>query len=478
MRSINRKLKAAQSRLYTVVIAVLITATLVIAGCSTQVTEEATPQTAPTNTEPASAATAAPTEPAPSATPSPTETPAEPTPTPAPITEAQIQNATYTVPDLEDPVELTDGAYELQYGEGATMVHTVRLVDHILGDLNKDGVDDAAVILSHNSGGTGTWIYLVGMLNEDGEPQQAAITLLGDRTPVHTLNIEDGTIVIDLMTHAESDPMCCPSQRARQIYQLEEDTLALVEETITPAALVPGQVTFDYEPASTAAYGVLMPPTPYDPDTLPALNGEPQHVAFFFEPVETMEVLDPRQMQLRIYPLEEYQAIYADTGLEGEVAGRITALRELLDNRPDGSDIGDLPILPDQGAPQVTHARVAYLDFGGSATKAGVGPGGSGVRFVTFYSHAADPLTNDRIFYTFQGLTNDGRFWISFFAPVTTPVLPDTYEDADIDAVTEDYEAYLTETLAALEDATFTPELSTLDTVILSLQIAPQPAAP
>lgn len=476
MRPTYNHRTATRTRPYVAVAAAILTLIVLISGCS-QPTEKTPPQAAPTDTVAAApadpTATTAPAAPDPTNTPAPTATPSEPTSTPVPLTEAQLLNGTYTLPDIEEPFQLTDGEYEEQYGEGATMVHTVLLVNHAFGDLNGDGADDAVVVLGHNTGGTGTFLHLVAMVNEGGDPQQVAITLLGDRTPVHTLAIEDGAIVVDLMTHAENDPMCCPTQRARQVYQLETDALALVEETVIPAALVPDQVAFDYEAVSTAAHGMLIPPTPYDPDVPPALNGEPQHVAFFFEPVETTDYLNPHQMQLRIYPIDEYEAIYEGTEMEGEIAARVAALQALLDNRPAGAEIEELPVLPDQGAPQVLHARVAYLDFGGGATKAGVGPAGAGVRFVTFYSHVADPLTNDQIFYTFQGLTDDGRFWISFFADVTTPALPDTYEDADTDAATEDYEAYLAETLAALESATFTPQLSTLDTVLLSLQIAP-----
>ena len=56
-----------------------------------------------------------------------------------------LKNATYTLPDLGE-VLLMDGAYEHQYGEGASMVNTVNVIGLALGNLDGDGNDDAAVI--------------------------------------------------------------------------------------------------------------------------------------------------------------------------------------------------------------------------------------------------------------------------------------------------------------------------------------------
>jgi heat shock protein HslJ len=145
-----------------------------------------------------------------------------------------LKNAAYTLEDLGD-VQLVDGEYTHQYGDGASMVDNVSVVDVVLGDLDGNGDDDAAVILVWQSGGSGSFLYLVAMRNDDGTPQQAGIISLGDRVQPGSFTITDGTIVLEVLTHGPDDPMCCPSQKTIQTYALEGDTLKLVStEAATP----------------------------------------------------------------------------------------------------------------------------------------------------------------------------------------------------------------------------------------------------
>ena len=162
------------------------------------------------------------------------------TPTPAtsvpeasvsPLTEDLLKNATYALDGVQESTfQLVEGAYEHQYGDGATMVDTVGLSHTALGDLDGDGVGDAAVVLWHHSGGTGVFVTLVAMRNEAGEPQQVAAAFIGDRAQVESVSIVDGQILLEMVTHGPDDPMCCPSQHIKQAYQLVDGTLNLVAE--------------------------------------------------------------------------------------------------------------------------------------------------------------------------------------------------------------------------------------------------------
>ncbi len=170
--------------------------------------------------------------------PSPTVIPTKPQPLVS-LTEQQLQNAQYQLPDL-GAFQLKDGKYENQYGSGATQVNRVDLVTAALGDLNGDGARDAAVTLAWNSGGSGTFIFLVALLAESNVPKQAAAELLGDRVVMKKLSIENEQIVIEMQGFAAGDPQCCPSQGMTRTYKLDGNKLALVGElkvtrTVTPA---------------------------------------------------------------------------------------------------------------------------------------------------------------------------------------------------------------------------------------------------
>jgi heat shock protein HslJ len=152
----------------------------------------------------------------------------------APLTEDALSGATYEVEEL-GTIQLTDGQYRNQYGEGATQVDLVGLEAAALGDLNGDGLDDAAVILWWQSGGTGTFIYLAAVVNEGGAPRQAGIAQLGDRVRIEALSIDDGEIVIDAIAHGPDDPMCCPTQIVRSGYALEGGALVEVSSEVIGA---------------------------------------------------------------------------------------------------------------------------------------------------------------------------------------------------------------------------------------------------
>jgi heat shock protein HslJ len=153
------------------------------------------------------------------------------------LTEDKLKNAEYRG-IYEETVQLIDGRYEGEpFVEGGASRPTVTFIDpHAVGDLDGDGVEDAAVLLAENSGGSGTFIYLAAVLNRNGNPQNTATKLLGDRVQVNSLSIEDGEIIVDMTTHGPDDPMCCPTQRVVQTYQLRGNELVQTSEEVISAA--------------------------------------------------------------------------------------------------------------------------------------------------------------------------------------------------------------------------------------------------
>jgi hypothetical protein len=145
-----------------------------------------------------------------------TDTPVPPS-VPA-LTLDALRNFTYQTPFYDKTVMLTDGRY--QYENGPDKLDVILLDAFATGDLNGDGVPDAAVILGENGGGSGTFESVVVLYNENGMPVQAGAAQLGDRVLVKSVAIQNGEIVLDMVVHGPNDPLCCPSNPTLQTYRM------------------------------------------------------------------------------------------------------------------------------------------------------------------------------------------------------------------------------------------------------------------
>jgi len=96
------------------------------------------------------------------------------------------------------------------------------------GDLDYDGLADAAVLLAENTGGTGVFVSMIAVLNRDGSPLPVASIFIEDRPMINSLVIQSGEVLLDAVLHGASDPMCCPTRQVWEGYRLyNENTLVL-----------------------------------------------------------------------------------------------------------------------------------------------------------------------------------------------------------------------------------------------------------
>ena len=84
-----------------------------------------------------------------------------------------LQNAEYRSPDWGD-YRLAQGIFRrTPAGLGESSAYETRIVEPVFyGDLNGDGLEDAAVVLATQNGGTGTFIELAAVLNHDGRARE------------------------------------------------------------------------------------------------------------------------------------------------------------------------------------------------------------------------------------------------------------------------------------------------------------------
>lgn len=155
-----------------------------------------------------------------------------PSPTPVELNLDQLKNATYTLMAINNvPVKLIDG--KLNFSDPANNMNAEgQLIEPVaFGDLNGDGLKDAAVIIATNTGGSGTFHELIVVLAQKG---QAADLQIGDRIQEKQLTIQDGKIILDYLRQGPKDGLCCPSEHAKTTYQFQNGKLVVLNDQVTP----------------------------------------------------------------------------------------------------------------------------------------------------------------------------------------------------------------------------------------------------
>lgn len=152
--------------------------------------------------------------------------------------------------------------------------------------------------------------------------------------------------------------------------------------------------------------------SPPIPDTPPG-DEFPAHVRIHFagyDPVATAGLSRPIPTQINVYPTDEFAAY--------GFALELNALLDVFARRPDLNNIGQLPFVPPNGLEQAARARGRYLEFGG----------GRGIGYLVAFVGPDNQLVPDDLFYTFQGLSDDGKLYVAATFPVATNTLTEALE--------------------------------------------------
>lgn len=203
----------------------------------------------------------------------------------------------------------------------------------------------------------------------------------------------------------------------------------------------------------------------------PGGQGFPQHIVLVFDGQDPLETPYPERKIMYVFPVEAYVDLYAAND-NTIVADQVSRLEELL-GQADGRQVnpeGTMPLLPPPDSMMNRWVQFADLDFNN----------GRGVRYVSDspLRQGIGVWTNETMGYYYQGLTEDGQFYISLHWPISTNLLPDTVADAPGDvldqasASQESYNQYVVGVTTALNDlqpADWTPDLAELDAMVQSL---------
>jgi len=125
---------------------------------------------------------------------------------------------------------LANGVYTEPVAPDSASIIEVQMLPFPIAYGVIDEQDAAAVVLAESGGGSGTFINLALIVDQDGAPVHVASAPLGDRVVVQELSIDNNQITLTMLTQGPDDPLCCPSQIVTQTYDLQGETLVLVDE--------------------------------------------------------------------------------------------------------------------------------------------------------------------------------------------------------------------------------------------------------
>jgi hypothetical protein len=174
--------------------------------------------------------------------------------------------------------------------------------------------------------------------------------------------------------------------------------------------------------------------------------------------------------------------VYSVADLAGyaEYSNALSSLQNLLSQRSDltgfmapSTNANDLalPYLPAAEAGQPLRARAAYVDTAQV----------QGVSYLTGFRQDVSAFAAKDFWYTFQGLSLDGQWYISVVTPVKASMFPKKVKAKDNNFKNADeYTTYLTDAISKLnagEDTAFTPPLTAIDALVQSITIEGAPPA-
>ena len=148
---------------------------------------------------------------------------------PNPAVEAQHQsnhkNATYQIEG--QAVTLVDGLSEMDFAPGSAGKLVTRYFgNEAIADLNGDGYDDVAFLLTQNSGGSGTFFYVVVALQSGSAYLGTNAVMLGDRIAPQTTGIENGVVIVNYADRNPGEPFSIqPSLGVSKYLKVVETTL-------------------------------------------------------------------------------------------------------------------------------------------------------------------------------------------------------------------------------------------------------------
>lgn len=191
-----------------------------------------------------------------------------------------------------------------------------------------------------------------------------------------------------------------------------------------------------------------IPAVANDPSGPPFMNGEPEHFRVTFDNEKIADYSGLGDRQLLVYPVAEYGKLFKGKE-KSQFDKTILNLQTVISKKDDGG-LKELPALPAIEAYQVFHSHVKHLLF----------KQGKGIAYITCYAQDDATINNGDFFYTYQGITDDQKYYVSLCIPVKAKGFPKDCPSKKAKTI-----------LNGLPSSSFTPDLDQIDALVQSISV-------
>ena len=221
------------------------------------------------------------------------------------------------------------------------------------------------------------------------------------------------------------------------------------------------EITLNLDPTLASGFQCKTVPAAGSPSD-PGFAVNPQYTEVSFQGYILPNTFFPAHID--VYPVQDFHALAPDI-IDADVA----ALQQLIAGGALPAK-GALPLLPIFNAAEEFRAEYKVISFSG----------GSGIRYLAQYSQFFDPINSHEMFYSFQGLTTDGRYWISAILPISNSMLPPNGDNPpngmSQQQFSDQFDTYITDLVTKLEaqpPESYSPTIAALDALIESIAVHP-----
>jgi len=165
------------------------------------------------------------------------------------------QEATYLIDG--NSYVLSEGQATAESAPGsASKVHVQIFGEPVTGDLDGDGIPDAAVLLVETTGGSGTFYFVAAALNRGGTFVGSEAVFIGDRIAPQQLRIRHGVVILDYADRRPGEAMALPPSQEQSLYLVNRGGQLAPVRLAEGEVIAAGAVVIGHEVRSFTPCGV------------------------------------------------------------------------------------------------------------------------------------------------------------------------------------------------------------------------------